>query len=108
MSIYAPKEFQEKVKREYKEIRKSLIAKMGGYCWHCGTKKALSCHHLIPVRYSGTNDIENLILVCLIDKERTVIGDITHFLINGLKNIENYLKGKKEENYERKNARISF
>ena len=65
MSLYIPKSCQAKIKAEYQQLRESLIKQMGGRCWQCGGTKALSCHHLLPVRYGGDNRLENLILACL-------------------------------------------
>jgi len=82
MSIYAPKEFQEKIKQEYKLIREPIIKKLGGRCWKCGTKKALSLHHILPIRYGGNNRLQNLMLLCL-DKSSPNHG--CHWEYNGKK-----------------------
>lgn len=65
MNLYASKSYQEKIKQEYQQIREVIISKLGGQCWKCGSRKALSLHHILPVRYYGDNRKMNLILLCL-------------------------------------------
>ncbi len=33
-------------------------------CQHCGSKKRLECHHIIPVSNRGSNELSNLITLC--------------------------------------------
>jgi len=63
--IYASKQFQKKVKKEYKIIREAIIQQLGNKCWKCGSQKALSLHHILPIRYGGDNRVDNLMLLCL-------------------------------------------
>ena len=76
-----PKEQQLRVKEEYKLVREKFIAEFGGLCWHCGSAKALSLHHILPVKYGGLNLKINFMLLCL-DKSSPLHG--CHWRWNGL------------------------
>ena len=50
--------------RDMSGKRKHLINKYGNACKFCGYTGMLEVHHIIPVCDGGTNDLDNLILLC--------------------------------------------
>jgi len=50
--------------RNYKTIFNKLLHKYNFSCVHCGTKENLSIDHIKPVSKGGTDDIDNLQILC--------------------------------------------
>ena len=48
-----------------KEIKDQVVNRNGGrFCEKCGRKKGLHFHHIIARQDGGTNDLDNLSLLC--------------------------------------------
>lgn len=45
-------------------LKKSLIEERGSYCESCGEEVELQVDHIIPISQGGTNNVENLQLLC--------------------------------------------
>lgn len=52
-----PNEFPRSVKR-------ALLEEAGGRCRHCGSRERLRCDHVVPVRYGGSNRLDNGQVLC--------------------------------------------
>lgn len=49
---------------QYKTLFKALIERDGKQCGGCGTTERLNIDHIMPVSRGGTNDLDNLRLLC--------------------------------------------
>lgn len=52
---------------EKKKINRFLVERLktqAGACELCGSRRNLDVHHIIPVVYGGTDEEDNLIVVC--------------------------------------------
>jgi len=45
-------------------LRKKVFDRYGERCAKCGARKRVEVHHIKPVVYGGTDDLENLIPLC--------------------------------------------
>ncbi len=45
-------------------MKKRLIAQNGNFCQTCWQVKPLIAHHVMPLAIGGSDDEENIILVC--------------------------------------------
>ena len=50
--------------RNWEEIRKSVFSRDANKCCKCGSKKNLEVDHIKPISLGGTNDLENLQILC--------------------------------------------
>lgn len=58
---------------EYESLRKEwdnglgrTIAKMnlGNVCYNCGCTEAVELHHVVPLKFGGTNNLSNIVALC--------------------------------------------
>ena len=64
--------------REWEGIRQKALAAQGRRCGQCGKAGALEVHHLKELQHGGTNNQNNLQVLCRgchIDVHRPVRGD---------------------------------
>ena len=54
----------EERKLEIKNLKEKLTKKFGEKCCHCGTKGYMTLDHIIPQLFNGSDDEENLQLLC--------------------------------------------
>ena len=47
-----------------KAIRRAVFARDNYQCVHCGAQKALTLDHIFPFSKGGSNDLENLQVLC--------------------------------------------
>src|SRR5574337_75133 len=57
---------QNKYGPEWVKIRKQILERDSKRCRKCGRSTDLECHHIIPLRQSGTNEDDNLITLCYV------------------------------------------
>lgn len=59
----------QKIRRQWENLRKKLAPTIyqrdGEICHHCGTNKNLTIDHIKPISKGGTNDLDNLQVLCL-------------------------------------------
>lgn len=53
-----------KRKHIFKDIKDAVFKKYNGRCAFCGSKKILSIDHIYPISRGGTDDLDNLQLLC--------------------------------------------
>jgi 5-methylcytosine-specific restriction endonuclease McrA len=51
-------------RQEWKATRAHVRERDGNACRHCGATFRLSVHHIVPARYGGSDDVDNLVLLC--------------------------------------------
>lgn len=44
--------------------RASLVSRLGGKCERCESRNKIDLHHIRPLRFGGTNETRNLLLLC--------------------------------------------
>lgn len=49
---------------EYDDLRYKIAKQLGNKCARCGSTEGIQYHHIRPLQYGGTNDIENLVPLC--------------------------------------------
>jgi len=65
---------QNETRLRMKDLKYVLIAERGCKCEKCGVVKYLELHHIKPVAFGGTNEKENLLLLCeKCHKQETVL-----------------------------------
>lgn len=52
------------LKSAYKTVFLMLVTRDGPQCAHCGAQKDLAIDHIIPLIRGGSNDLENLQILC--------------------------------------------
>ena len=55
---------RDNMRKEARKKLPELIARDGNHCQHCGTTEHITVDHIIPLARGGTNDLENLQLLC--------------------------------------------
>lgn len=50
---------------QWNQLRKEVLLRDNHSCVNCGTSDDLEVHHIVPVSRSGTNELSNLVSVCL-------------------------------------------
>ena len=71
-----------------KQLRKEVLKRDDYTCQNCGAKAdVLDIHHIIPIKYSGTDNINNLIALCkschkTIEPRTSRYQDTTRILID--------------------------
>jgi len=61
---YEPTEKEFKGKKVHKNLREKILKKYDDKCCFCGSKDNLEIDHIIPVFQGGTNDEDNLRVLC--------------------------------------------
>lgn len=59
--VYSRRDGLRKVAQAYLPV---LIARDGKFCKRCGTTERLTIDHVIPLARSGSNELDNLQLLC--------------------------------------------
>ncbi len=49
---------------EWRKARQAALARAGGRCEQCGSRRALQVDHIIPVSQGGTHGLGNLQVLC--------------------------------------------
>ena len=76
-------EIKEPVQLRYpipKKVRVAVMERDGYKCVYCGSTKNLQIDHVIPVASGGTNDVENLRVLCKKHNIRRVFDDTIEIL----------------------------
>jgi HNH endonuclease len=55
---------RRELKTTYKAVLLALVARDGAQCAHCAAQNDLSIDHITPLIRGGTNDLDNLQLLC--------------------------------------------
>lgn len=55
---------RRKADKACKEHRELIVKEFNGKCLCCGSRKKLTIDHVVPISQGGTDDIENLQLLC--------------------------------------------
>lgn len=75
---------------DYK-TRKAVMARDGRACQKCGRRNALECHHINPRRAGGSNEPDNLIILCApCHREWDAAEDGTHLTFTEWLGIPHY------------------
>lgn len=48
------------------KTRKAVLDRDNHVCRKCGRSDGLECHHIIPRRAGGSDELENLIVLCIV------------------------------------------
>lgn len=54
----------EDTRKEARKMRPEIIGRDGRLCRSCGTTQKLTVDHIVPLSRGGTNDLDNLQLLC--------------------------------------------
>ncbi len=76
-------EIKEPVQLRYpipKKVRAAVMERDGNKCVYCGSTKNLQIDHVIPVASGGTNDVDNLRVLCKKHNIRRVFDDTVEML----------------------------
>lgn len=55
---------RDNMRKEARKRLPELIARDGNKCQRCGTTDKITVDHIVPLARGGTNDLENLQLLC--------------------------------------------
>lgn len=64
-ALRVPEKYKQRISNT-KELKKKLVEHDLNIenCWLCGSENDLVIHHIVPVNKGGSDDVENLSIVC--------------------------------------------
>ena len=59
-----PKQKARLMKASWRKLRKIILEKNNNSCQYCGSSDKLHVHHILPYRYGGYDEEQNLTVIC--------------------------------------------